>query len=203
MPDDACEDILDATYRALCDEGYAALTMQDIADRTDRSKAALHYHFDSKRDLLLAFLEYLYGDFTDRVGDPPGETAPERLDALVDRVLGPHREDPERRRAFGTALLELTAQAPYDEEVRERLAAFDAFLLEQARAIIADGVAEGSLRDVDPEETARFLVTALDGARLERVSVGRDAEATGRAVRSYVRTHLVADDDAERGVARQ
>ncbi|MEF8974259.1 MAG: helix-turn-helix domain-containing protein, partial [Haloarcula sp.] len=44
---DTADDIMDATYRALCTHGYADLTMQDIADESDKSKAALHYHYDS------------------------------------------------------------------------------------------------------------------------------------------------------------
>ncbi|GAA0475047.1 hypothetical protein GCM10008985_34420 [Halococcus dombrowskii] len=57
--DETIEEIMDATYRALCKHGYAALRMQDIADETTKSKAALHYHYDSKHDLLLSFLDYI------------------------------------------------------------------------------------------------------------------------------------------------
>jgi AcrR family transcriptional regulator len=37
VTDDTCEAIMSATYRALCAHGYADLTMQDIADETDKS----------------------------------------------------------------------------------------------------------------------------------------------------------------------
>ena len=49
MPDEPREQVIRATYRALCAHGYANLTMRDIADETDLSKAALHYHYDTKR----------------------------------------------------------------------------------------------------------------------------------------------------------
>jgi AcrR family transcriptional regulator len=197
MTDEDADPLMEATYRALCAHGYASLTMQDIADETDVSKAALHYHYDSKHDLLVSFLDYLYAEFTDRVRDPAGATPTERLESFIDDVLVPPEPDEDERVAFGTALLELKAQAPYDEDVRERLERFDSFLHEQARTVVAEGVETGEFRAVDPDDTARFLVTALDGAGTKRVSVGQDTDCTRRMLRSYVETHLVAGERNE------
>ena len=183
-----------ATYRALCTHGYADLTMQDIADRTDKSKAALHYHYDSKRDLLLAFLDHLNEAFTDRVRDPAGETPRERLVSVIDRVLSPPEPDADAREAFGTAMLELKAQAPYDEGVRERLQEIDTFLLETVRSPLREGVERGDFRDVDPDDTARFIVTAFEGAWTKHVAVDQDLACTRRMLRNYVETHLLAGD---------
>jgi AcrR family transcriptional regulator len=199
MSDDVREEIMAATYRALCEHGYADLTMQDIADETDRSKATLHYHYDGKRDLLLAFLDYLHGSFTDRVDDPAGETPAERLESFVDAVLTPTESDERTREAFGTAALELKAQAPYDEAVRDRLRAFDEFLFDRIRDLVVAGVEAGEFRDVAPDDTARFLVTAIDGARTKQVAIGQDVTCTRRMIHAYVRTHLVADDAGATG----
>jgi len=57
---------MEATYRALCAHGYADLTTQDIADESETSKASLHYHYDTKEELLLSFLDYLYDRFVER-----------------------------------------------------------------------------------------------------------------------------------------
>ncbi|WP_136717693.1 TetR/AcrR family transcriptional regulator [Halorientalis salina] len=194
MSDDVSDAIMAATYRALCARGYAELTMQDIADETDKSKAALHYHYDSKHDLLVAFLEYLFERFTDRVADPAGETPAERLAAFVDTVLSPPPEDADERVAFRTALLELKAQAPYNDDIRERLEQFDQYLFEHVHEHVAAGIEAGEFRPVDPDDTARFIVTALDGAHTKQVAVGQDIDCTRRMLRSYVETHLVAGD---------
>jgi AcrR family transcriptional regulator len=194
VSDDTCEAIMRATYRALCAHGYAGLTMQDIADETDKSKAALHYHYDSKRDLLHAFLDFLYDEFTARVSEPAGETPAERLEALVDGVLQPPEQDADDRVAFRTALLELKAQGPYDEGVRERLERFDEFLREEVRSLIARGIDDGTFRAVDPDDTAQFIVTALDGASTKQVAVGQDIGCARRMLHAYVETHLVAGE---------
>ncbi|RXK50130.1 TetR/AcrR family transcriptional regulator [Halorientalis pallida] len=190
------DEIMSATYRALCTHGYADLTMQDIADETELSKAALHYHYDSKQELLESFLDFLYDEFTERVGDPPGETAPERLRALVEKVLSPPVEDDDERVAFKTAMLELKAQAPYDDGIRERLQRFDAFLHDEFRSILADGSDAGTVRaEVDPDDAARFLVTALDGAGTKQVAVGRDPDCARRMLTAYIDRTVTTDDE--------
>ncbi|MFB6151572.1 MAG: TetR/AcrR family transcriptional regulator, partial [Haloarculaceae archaeon] len=188
---DTPEAIMEATERALCEHGYADLTMQDIADESDRSKAALHYHYDTKEALLLAFLDHLYESFTDEYATAEGDDAVERLVAFVDDVLchgGPAEDE-----RFQTALLEIRAQAPYREAYREKLARFDAFLRERVREIVADGIDEGTIRpDVDPDDTASFVATLVDGVNARRIAVGDADGGTRRTFLAYVRERLVA-----------
>jgi AcrR family transcriptional regulator len=195
---DVPDEMMAATYEALCECGYADLTMQDIADRTDKSKAALHYYYDSKRDLLLAFLDYLYEEFTERVADPEGETEAERLAAFIELVLTPPDED-RVDEAFATAILELKAQAPYDDGVRERLRRFDEFLADRIRARVEAGIEAGEFREVDPDDVARFLVTSMDGARTKQVAVGRDVACTRRLLQQYVDRHLTSEGGCAAG----
>lgn len=195
MSDEVAEEIMAATYRALCEHGYANLTMQDIADETDKSKAALHYHYESKRDLLLAFLDYLYEEFTGQVDEPVGDTPAERLQAFIELILTPPTDEERTREAFGTAMLELKAQAPYDTEIRNRLQKFDEFLTGQIREYLEAGIEQGEFRNVDPDDVARFIVTSMDGARTEQVAVGRDLACTRRVLQTYVDASLTVDED--------
>ena len=186
---DAALDIMSATYSALCAHGYADLTMQDIADESAKSKAALHYHYDSKHALLCAFLEYLYDEFVERTRDPAGETPAERLLALIETVLDKPADDSE---AFETAILEIRAQAPYEPGFRERLTRFDDYLAGEFERLLAAGIDDGSVReDVDPADSARFLVTMLTGAATARVTAGRPVACTERLLTEYVETHLL------------
>ena len=183
---DASERIMRATYCALCKHGYASLTMQDIADEAELSKAALHYHFDSKADLLRAFLEYLLDSFRERVTAETGEGGPfERIRTLVGLLFEPPGGDADAE--FRTALLELKAQAPYEPPVRERLLAFDEFL----RAEIAAGVREARERgivraDADPEAVAEFVVTVSNGAHTRRVALGRTTDRAEAHLMDYL-----------------
>jgi len=190
---DAAEEIMCATYRALCSHGYADLTMQDIADESSKSKAALHYHYDSKHDLLCAFLEYLHDEFVERTADIEAADHHEELLTLVDVVLQKSEDDPE---AFETAILEIRAQAPYEPGFRERLQRFEAHLVTKLIEILEAGMAAGTFAaDIEPEDTATFLVTVLTGASTERVTVGRSVECTQRMLHEYVEAHLLADGE--------
>jgi TetR/AcrR family transcriptional repressor of nem operon len=186
------EAIMAATYDALCECGYADLTTREIADRSPVSTAALHYHYDSKRDLLSAFLDHLYEEWEaevagaeDRADDPAA-----RLHALIDAVLA---VDDDVDEPLQTAILEIKAQAPYDERFRERLRRFDERFHEAVRTTIAAGVADGTFRAVDPGAEATFLTSAVSGAHVRKASLGADvAEIRGR-LREYVDERLRGD----------
>ncbi|MUV56540.1 MULTISPECIES: TetR/AcrR family transcriptional regulator [Halogeometricum] len=204
---------MEATYRALCARGFARLTMQNIADEADVSSSLLHYHYDTKRDLLVAFLRYLLERFEEKFEDTEDEDPEERLRGLVARMLPEDEsvesdvgdggtdaaddggtEDAEYDR-FGLAILEVRMQAPYEDAYREQLRTNMGVIRARIADVIRDGVETGAFRDVDADRTARLLVDALDGARSERVTLGDD-DAPGEvaaALDEFVLSSLVAD----------
>ena len=195
-PSGPTDDIMCATYRALCRHGYADLTMQDIADEWAKSKAALHYHYDTKRGLLLAFLDHLFESYTERVADPVEGTPQERLDGLVAAALDPPRADATRE--LRTALFEVKAQAPHDDAFRERLERFDRYLQAEIRGVVGAGVESGAFRaDVDPDEVATLLVTLVNGAHSRRVVIGDDA-GVPETIRSFADDHLAGEATTDR-----
>lgn len=180
---------MEATYRALRTHGYADLTMQDIADEAGKSKSLLHYHYDTKQDLLVAFLKHLLSWFDGQIAEIEAETPDKRLTALVDR-LTPGEDDEEWER-FHRGLLELRTQAPYTEAYRDQLRRNKEFIETRLEEVIEDGIASGHFREVDPEETARFILSALDGARSTRVTLGDEDDQ--RAVRAGLQEFVFSD----------
>ncbi|GAD51630.1 transcriptional regulator, TetR family [Halarchaeum acidiphilum MH1-52-1] len=153
--------IMRATYRALRERGYADLTMRAIAEEYGKTTAAIHYHYDTKDDLLVAFLEYLLDRFLTHVHDVETTDPEARLDDLLDGLLVEREDDYD----LIVALLEMRAQAPYHESIREQLARNDEYLRYLLRTVIADGVDRGVFDDVDPETAAGTLLTIVNGAR--------------------------------------
>jgi AcrR family transcriptional regulator len=180
---------MEATYRALCEHGSAELTMQRIADHTDKSKAALHYHYDTKEDLLQAFLEHLADWFESELAT---ETAdPEaRLRSVVATVFDRAEAD---RGEYATALLEIKAQAPYNEAYRRRLRTLDERLRRTVAEAVRDGVERGVFADADPDAVARFVATATNGGHLREVAFGEDPAETRALVESYLASELGID----------
>ena len=68
MNEETREAVMAATHRALCTHGFADLTTQRIADEWGKSKAALHYHYDTKEELLRTFLDHLLAKFESQIG---------------------------------------------------------------------------------------------------------------------------------------
>ncbi len=169
------ERIMDATYEALCEHGYASLTMQDIADGCDCSKSNLHYHFDTKEELLVELLAHLLDRFETRVSDAASDDPRDQLVDLVDLFLFGDDRDLEEHRAFHTALLELRAQAPHSDAFREQLTENDARVHAAVTAVIERGIDGGRFAAVDASRTAAHLLAAVQGARIRWVTLGDDA----------------------------
>ncbi|GAA0449245.1 TetR/AcrR family transcriptional regulator [Halococcus dombrowskii] len=175
-PTDTREEIMEATYRALCEHGYANLTMQAIADEFEKTKAVLHYHYDTKDELLAAFLEHLLDRFTSRL-DVDSDDPNARLDALVDELLLGLDDESGEDREFHTALLELRAQAPHNAAFREQLAANYDLLLDMLTTIIDDGIEQGVFHDVDAERLAALIMATMLGGRVHQITLDREAIA--------------------------
>jgi AcrR family transcriptional regulator len=175
---------MEATYRALCTHGYADLTMQDIADETDKSKAALHYHFDGKDDLFREFLAYLHEGFVETIADHPDGSPVERLVALVRRVLDPVDDGADQQ--FNTAFMEIKAQAPYRDGYQEVLRRFDADLRNEVATLVTEATDAGQYdEETDSEEVAEHVVTYIHGTWTRAAAIGADVVT--------MREHLIDD----------
>lgn len=183
------EAIMAATYDALCTHGYTDLTAQDIADRTDKSKSLLFYHYDSKHDLLADFIDFLLERHDKRVEAASSHPPAERLAAFVDLFLfGPGDDE---RASFHTAMLELRAQAPHNDPYRDQLRKSDDRLRATLESILEDGIESGEFVEHDHEETAALLIAAFDGARIRQLTT--DHESYLSEVRSGAVSRIIAD----------
>ncbi|MFC5368706.1 TetR/AcrR family transcriptional regulator [Salinirubrum litoreum] len=199
MDSDTKREIIDATGRALCAHGYADLTMQRIAERSSLTTAAIHYHFDTKDDLLDAFLDDLLDRFEARLACEAVDPR-ERLATFLDAVFTPSSAAENGADAdasgddgadeFPVALMELKGQAPYHDRFRERFRALDEVMRAVVREAVDDGVEAGHFADADPEAVARLVVTVINGAHVRTVALGEDPSATRAVVESVLDRRL-------------
>ncbi|MDS0282895.1 TetR/AcrR family transcriptional regulator [Haloarcula onubensis] len=161
MDADARESVAVAVQRALAEHGYERLTTAKIAEEYENSEAGLYYYFDSKDEMIAAFLEhaarYLSEDLL-RVdtGDP------ER--ALRDACEFLFRTPEHEYAGIAVGIMELLSHAPYNETLREPLLDLETACLDALTDIVAEGVEQGVFREVDPRATAAFLLAAADGS---------------------------------------
>lgn len=188
---DQNEEIMRATYRALRAHGYADLTIKRIADEYGKSTAAIHYHYNTKEDLLAAFLDYILDQFKDAVHEVETTDPEQRLELLLEKLL----VDPEDHYDLLIAMLEMRSQAPYKETFAERFQQNDEYVRYMLRTVINHGIEEGVFNDVDAEHTARALMTIVDGARTRAVVFDEERALTTarRTADEYVTTVLLND----------
>ena len=187
--EDTHEAIMGATYHALCKHGYAHLTMQDIADEFDKSRPLLHYHYDTKEELMLAFVDNMIGWVGGQLAQSDTEEPLDRMEAYIDGfVIDPGEED---RETFALALLELRVQAVHNDEFRSRLSRHYENNVGTVADIIADGIEAEVFREVDPDEVGEFVYTSLVGARMYQVTMG--AQHASRRMRDDLAEFVVDD----------
>lgn len=147
------DDILRTATGLLAERGYAATSLDEIAELLDLSKASLYHYFPSKEDLIMACL--------DRVGDETNR----RLREVAASELSPRDR---LRAAVRAQVLVLTRDQPagaalylrdvgLPEAAQARLRTFVEQHDRLFRAIIDEGVRAGELHVADPA-VARLLM---------------------------------------------
>lgn len=178
---DVKSDILDATDRLLARYGYKKMTIDDLARETGIGKGSVYLHFSSKQDIALSHIDRIVDRLTARLRLIASKDSPpdERLaEMLVERVV-----------------FRFKSVQHYTESINELLASIRPALLERRKVhfeteadilakVISEGIAEGSMREVDATFTAMAMLTATNSLLPFSLSVkelGKLEEIRGRA----------------------
>lgn len=192
-PDDTREAIMQATYHALCRHGYAGLTIQRIGDEFSKSKSLLYHHYDGKDELLLDFLAFMLSYYEETLPEQSYDDARDHLEAILDHALAPDRGA--ERDEYAAAIVELRAQAATDENYHEHFSRSDRFFRDRLADVVTTGIDQGVFRETDPDRTAAFLLTTMNGAMTRRATTDA-AESLAdvrRELQAYLETSLYAE----------
>lgn len=180
--------ILEATFRALYEHGYADLTLRKIAAEFEKSRALIYQHYRSKEDLFAALIQYLIDQYEVHLAVDEDGDARDRLERYIEvGLFGPIDPDFDHW-AFHTALLEFRVQSHHDPELRVPLDQSYNRVVGIVGDIIGDGIDQGVFRDVDRKQVAQLIVGTIDAARLLKiVGVDDDAPETfAEAIQAFI-----------------
>jgi TetR/AcrR family transcriptional repressor of nem operon len=160
----ATERILDIAERLAQTRGFNGFSYADVAQELSVTKASLHYHYPSKADLgraLIVRYQHVFGDALSRIGEQ-SSNAREKLRRYVALYDGVMRED--RMCLCGMFAAEYsTLPEPMQEELRRFFDSNETWLA----AVLDEGRRAGEIHFAEePEDRARVLVGALEGAML-------------------------------------
>jgi len=187
-----------AAFEVLVEEGFDSFTTQAVADRADVSQSLVHYYYDTKADLVFSMfshgLDRLAGEIEARAdADDPRE----RLLALARYTLNDESsEESAEVVEFSRMLLEVEAQAPYDERLRETVAYNTGFLRDYVVDAVEEGIESGQFRPVDPEPFAAVYLGAMRSGRNLRAIFASDdrVDPVLTGLEAVVDGYLVAED---------
>ena len=176
--DAAKENFLMAATRQINEHGYRGASVDRISAALNVTKGAFYHHNDAKDDLVAACFRRSFGiarESQRRVALMPG-TELQRLSVAVAGLirfqLGP--EGPLLR----TSVLSSMPQAHQVEIISQTYK-----VSRQFSAMIADAVADGSARPVDPAVAGALLLAAINVASDMRIlAIAQDADIVGRFV---------------------
>jgi TetR/AcrR family transcriptional regulator len=140
------EALLAAATELFAERGFAEATVDAIAARARVNKAMINYHFEGKQGLYTSILKRDFGWAVERIGELTRQ--PIRADERLSRFVAIFGELHLRRPGLSALML---------REAMSGGRGLDPSLLPDMRsifgavqAIIAQGIAEGTFRDVDP-----------------------------------------------------
>ncbi len=145
------DEVIDVATRVFHEKGYAAASIQDVADALGMLKGSLYYYIESKEDLLFTIIEQVHRDTMERLEHwltIEADTLVKVRAFLRWQVLTYCRDF----RKVGVFLHDFRSLSPERQQVildeRDR---YDQIM----RELIRQGQAEGSIAaDVDPKLTA-------------------------------------------------
>lgn len=176
-----------ATHDALCKHGYSNLTMRNIAAECSKSHSLLTYHYDTKENLISAYLTFLVEQFDEGGDFIEGDDPLERLERFLDFfTVGSDVYSEE----LAVAFFELGNAALRDEAFRETLRTHETGNLRILADIVEDGQERGDFReDIDADDAAKLLVSTLAGAGQLEMAAGMSGISAD--IREVVRTELL------------
>jgi AcrR family transcriptional regulator len=172
--------LLDAFGDLLAEQGYSKVTLADVAARAGMARNTIYNYAPDKQALLMAYVGRAVARFVEEVraelADLPDARA--KLTHLVTRQMHQFAAEPGSRSESGMVEGSMLAPAGH-AELQTRFTP----LHELTADVVAEGVARGEFRDVDPVLVVPSLLAVI-GA--ERLPVGQGVhdpdEASARTI---------------------
>jgi AcrR family transcriptional regulator len=153
---------LDVAQRLVQTKGYEAMSIQDVLDEVEASKGAFYHYFDSKQALLEAVVERFADSgigALEPILDNPDLTAPRKLEGIFAGIARFKAE----QKDLVLGIMEVW-NSDGNAIVREKLRRLtERIMVPLLSAVVRQGIDEGVFAADSPAETARVLVSLMEG----------------------------------------
>ncbi|HEY4331242.1 MAG TPA: TetR/AcrR family transcriptional regulator [Ilumatobacteraceae bacterium] len=192
------EDILAKAASLFDNLGYGMTSLQDIADAVGIARPSLYHYFKSKDEILVMLVERTSANREAAVAEIKTMAAPprDRLAALLHRVGA----------AIGTNPIGLRLALNYGGSlppaVQRRSVRSRRLMFELIASVLSDGVDNGSLRPMEPRETAAMIIASLSGLQYQDIGgVHMDADRAAALLARTILDGLSQPDERQASTA--
>ncbi|MHA6317698.1 TetR/AcrR family transcriptional regulator [Altererythrobacter sp. CAU 1778] len=139
--------------------GYRGASVNRIAEAINVTKGSFYHHHQAKDDLVLACFEESYDRLsaTQMAGLSAGEDYWQRLSSVLAELLDLQFFDP-------MPLLRTTALQALESEHKADVVTRSNRLARRFAGLLIDGIADGSVRAIDPLVASQIIMSTLNGA---------------------------------------
>lgn len=196
------ESLLQAAFEEMHKSGFRGSDLETVLRKVGVTKGAMYHHFDNKEALGHAVVDEVIAPIMREKWQAPLRDAENPIDALIDIVEGTSLE-PEHVRC-GCPLNNMAQEmSPLDEGFRKRTAKLFADWHVAVATALREGKGRGMVRkDVDPDETATFLIAAYEGyiSLAKCFQSASSLKAGGKTLARYLESlRPQSEDRASRG----
>jgi len=156
------EAFLDVAQRLVQTKGYEAMSIQDLLDELDASKGAFYHYFDSKQALLEAVVER-FADSGIAALSPVLDNADLPALRKLEGIFSGIARFKAERKELVLRIMEVW-NSDGNAIVREKLRRLtERIMIPLLSVVIRQGIGEGVIDAVSPDETATVLVSLMQG----------------------------------------
>lgn len=174
------EDFLRAATIMINRLGYRGASVNRIAEALNVTKGSFYHHHEAKDDLVLACFQKSYDRLsaTQMAGQRASGDCWTQLSSVLHELLDVQFFDE-------MPLLRTTALQALDNEHRTDVVTRSNRLARRFAGMLIDGIADGSIRPIDPLVASQIIMSTLNGAYEARRWAGRFEDGED-AIRTYV-----------------
>ena len=156
------EAFLDVAQRLVQTKGYETMSIQDLLDELDASKGAFYHYFDSKQALLEAVVER-FADSGIAALSPVLDNADLPALRKLEGIFSGIARFKAERKELVLRIMEVW-NSDGNAIVREKLRRLtERIMIPLLSVVIRQGIGEGVIDAVSPDETATVLVSLMQG----------------------------------------
>lgn len=153
--------IMEAAIQVFAEKGFDQATMADIVARAGLSKGALYWYFESKEELIIAIVDFIFErELAHVLGRVEAvESAEAKLLTTLELVAGSF----EQMKPLIPIFFEYWGMMMREERIRQAIAGYYHDFFEFVRPIIHHGVERGEFHADDVDSVAYSLGALIEG----------------------------------------